>query len=63
MAVTTDEDLRALNSLTIAKSLYYWDVRELGPGVPLFDDLQPSYQCRYLDQSEWVLSALEDYIG
>ena len=67
MAVTVnDDDLRARNSIVISKVCYYNDVRFVGAGVPLFDDLLPEVQCKYLDLAESILCALEendDWIG
>ena len=67
MAVTVnDDDLRARNSIVISKVCYYSDVRFVGAGVPLFDDLLPEVQCKYLDLAESILCALEendDWIG
>lgn len=66
MVVRTDDDLRARNSIVIAKVCYYADIRFVGVGVPLFDDLRSEVQCRYLDLAESILCALEetdDWIG
>ena len=66
MAVIMDDDLRARNAIVISKVCYYNDVRFVGAGVPLFDDLRAETQCKYLDLAEAILCALEetdDWIG
>ena len=66
VVVKTDDDLRARNSIVIAKVCYYNDIRFVGAGVPLFDDLKFDVQSPYFDLAEKILCALEendDWIG
>lgn len=62
----TDDDLRARNSLKLAKALYYVELEQAGLdvySVPLFDDLKPSNQCQWFEKSDMLIAAMEDFIG
>ncbi len=47
------------NAIVVAKSLYYWDLRDVDPShVVMFDELPIRYQLRYLAQADHVIAEL-----
>ncbi len=51
------------SAITVAKSLYYFDLRDIPPErVVMFDDLPMKYQIRYYDQAAWVLDELTESV-
>ncbi len=49
------------NCIRVARSLYAWDVRHLGPGgsVP-FDALPERTKIMYFEQADWAVSCLDE---